>query len=117
MVFLIYVVWYLASLMLFTTDWFSAKWNREWRDQVSGWGDCVCLSLAGLLSLLWIQRDHGWSRAMGGGLLILLGAGTAETVGVLTGYPFGHYEYTERFGWRIFGVMPWIIPVYWLIQP
>ena len=106
-----YAVWYAAGLILFTTDWFP----KIWREQVSGWGDCVFLSLAGLLSFLWIERDYGWRRATASGLLIMVGAGAAEMVGARTGYPFGEYEYTERLGWRLFHLMPWIIPVCWLI--
>jgi len=106
-----YGVWYAAGLILFATNWFPQKLN----DEVSGWGDCVFLSLAGLLSFLWIQRDHGWRCAIAGSLLILGGAGVAEMLGVRTGYPFGSYYYTDRLGWRLFGLMPWIIPVCWTI--
>jgi len=38
-----------------------------------------------------------------------------ETVGALSGFPFGDYAYTERFGPRLFGVLPLAIPLAWCL--
>jgi len=46
--------------------------------------------------------------AGGGGLL-------AEVVGLHTGLPFGHYQYTASLGWRVAGV-PMLIPLAWLMM-
>lgn len=39
------------------------------------------------------------------------GLGT-EALGVATGLPFGHYDYGDALGWKLFGV-PWVIPLAW----
>jgi putative membrane protein len=36
-------------------------------------------------------------------------------VGVLCGLPFGNYIYTDHLGHRLAGVLPWVIPLCWLI--
>ncbi|HEX6870299.1 MAG TPA: carotenoid biosynthesis protein [Micromonosporaceae bacterium] len=41
----------------------------------------------------------------GGGLLV-------EAVGQATGWPFGSYDYSDAFGWKLLGV-PWVIPLAW----
>ena len=44
------------------------------------------------------------------GAVISLGA---ELLGTATGLLFGHYTYTERMGYKLFGLVPWLIPVAW----
>ncbi len=46
--------------------------------------------------------------AGGGGLL-------AEITGLHTGFPFGHYQYTDLLGWSVAGV-PVLIPLAWLMM-
>ena len=38
---------------------------------------------------------------------------TAELIGTSTGYPFGHYEYTDLLGYKILGLVPFTIPLSW----
>lgn len=47
--------------------------------------------------------------------IILGGSALCEWVGALTGFPFGPYRYTDNFGWRLGGVLPFTIPLAWLI--
>ena len=44
------------------------------------------------------------------GAVISLGA---EMIGTATGLLFGNYTYTDRMGYRLFGLVPWLIPVAW----
>jgi len=44
------------------------------------------------------------------GALISLGA---EALGTATGLLFGHYTYTEQMGGKLFGLVPWLIPIAW----
>ena len=44
------------------------------------------------------------------GALISLGA---EALGTATGLLFGHYTYTDQMGGRLFGLVPWLIPIAW----
>ncbi len=106
----LYLAWYAGGWVIFTTGWFSTN------DKVlvSGWGDCVFLSLAGLLTLLIARRDFGWKELVEVTVFVLLGSAAVEIVGVKSGFPFGKYMYTESLGAHIGGI-PWIIPVCWFI--
>lgn len=48
-------------------------------------------------------------------LIILGGSAVCEWIGARTGFPFGPYRYTDHFGWRLGGVLPFTIPLAWLI--
>ena len=48
-------------------------------------------------------------------VIILAGSAAFEWIGARTGFPFGPYVYTERFGWRLGGVLPVAIPLAWLV--
>ncbi|MSP13459.1 MAG: carotenoid biosynthesis protein [Chloroflexi bacterium] len=39
-----------------------------------------------------------------------------ESVGVLTGWIYGPYHYTERLGVKIFGLVPLLIPIAWFMM-
>jgi len=64
-----------------------------------------------------------WSWAAQGPLttVVLLSlcmaiAGGMETLGVLTGVPFGHYTYTEVLGPKVGGLVPAVIPMAWFMM-
>jgi putative membrane protein len=49
-------------------------------------------------------------------LFFASGAGISlgsELIGTTTGLLFGNYTYTERMGYKLFGHVPWLIPVAW----
>jgi uncharacterized membrane protein len=48
-------------------------------------------------------------------LLIAIVSGAVETMGTLTGMPFGDYSYTRNMGPRWFGIMPAAIPLAWWV--
>ena len=50
-------------------------------------------------------------------LLVVAGGGglVAEAVGVSTGIPFGHYDYTGTLGWEVLGV-PALVPLAWIMM-
>lgn len=79
------------------------------------WGDFVFICLAFLNTYLAAGRRLGWLRTNNAAALILLVSGAVETVGTLTGYPFGAYHYTGNFGPRIADVLPVAIPLAWFI--
>lgn len=39
-----------------------------------------------------------------------------ESVGVLTGWVYGPYHYTDRLGFKVFGLVPLLIPVAWFMM-
>ncbi len=55
----------------------------------------------------------GWRRTL---VFFGLACGlslAAELIGTGTGYPFGNYEYTSGLGYKIFGRVPFSIPLSW----
>lgn len=84
---------------------------EAWRTQVT----VLSVSLFFLASLADTGRVHGLRGAItlaavaGGGGLV------AESVGVATGWPFGHYAYTGTLGTELVGV-PVIVPMAWVMM-
>lgn len=39
-----------------------------------------------------------------------------ESVGVLTGWVYGPYHYTDRLGFKVFGLVPVLIPIAWFMM-
>lgn len=59
-----------------------------------------------------IER-YGLRRAL---LLFVSGAIIAfifEALGSGTGFLFGHYSYTDKLGYKLLGLVPWLIPIAW----
>jgi putative membrane protein len=48
-------------------------------------------------------------------VFILVISGVVQAVGALTGIPFGPFSYTDDAGERIFGVVPWPLPLLWVV--
>lgn len=48
-------------------------------------------------------------------VLIAAISGIIETVGAKTGIPFGPFVYTDNLGPKIFGVLPWPVPIIWVV--
>ncbi|MCJ7660281.1 MAG: carotenoid biosynthesis protein [Anaerolineales bacterium] len=77
----------------------------------------ILLSLLGFsFALLHASTRQGWQNAF-----IFLGLTVVisllfESVGVATGWLYGGYHYTEEFGPRIFGLVPYLIPVNWFMM-
>jgi uncharacterized membrane protein len=60
-------------------------------------------SLGGRQALLFLSLTFGISLVF-------------ETVGVLTGWVYGPYYYTSRLGFKVFGLVPLMIPVAWFMM-
>ena len=61
---------------------------------------------------------YGWATLGARRTLLFFVASTvisaaAELTGTKTGWPFGGYEYTEFLGWKLFGRVPFAIPLSW----
>ncbi len=55
----------------------------------------------------------GLRRARITAAAILVSSALLETVGTMSGIPFGSYQYTDAFGPRMGGVLPLAIPLAW----
>ena len=69
--------------------------------------------LGALAALALATHAIGWRRAALLGLTSSLLALTAEVAGTSLGLPFGEYAYSEMLGYRVFGLVPFPIPISW----
>jgi putative membrane protein len=79
------------------------------------WGDVVLIVLAAMNTHFAAVRQWGRPDAVRWAIIVMVVSGVLETVGTLTGYPFGPYTYTSAFGPRIGGILPVTIPLAWLV--
>ena len=77
--------------------------------------DLVWMLLAAVVVYFHTVAAEGLPTARRWAVMILAGSAFFEWVGARTGFPFGPYAYTERFGWRLGGVLPVAIPLAWLV--
>ncbi len=73
------------------------------------------------LSFFTFSLTHASWRLGGRHALLLLGLTfgvslTFESVGVLTGWIYGPYHYTDRLGPKVFGLVPFLIPIAWFMM-
>jgi len=78
-------------------------------------GDFVSMLLACCHVYFSAVDRLGLQKARISAAIILVASGILETVGTLTGIPFGSYTYTDAFGPRIGGVLPLAIPLAWFV--
>ncbi len=69
-----------------------------------------------IFSLLHAAKREGWKRAWLFLALVFIISILFESAGVLTGRIYGHYHYSEKLGYRLFGLVPLIIPVAWFFM-
>ncbi|KRE29937.1 hypothetical protein ASG82_25715 [Mycobacterium sp. Soil538] len=84
---------------------------EAWRTEVT----VLSVAIFFLASLADTGRVHGLRGALT--LAVVAGGGglVAESVGVATGWPFGHYSYTGTLGPELVGV-PVIVPMAWVMM-
>lgn len=77
--------------------------------------DMIFMGLAAALIFIEQVRSRGirWA-ALAFVWVVSFGAGI-EILGASTGWPFGTYHYTDRFGWLLAGVLPVSIPLAWWV--
>ena len=77
--------------------------------------DAIWICLAASVVYLSVAAAEGLSNARIWAAIILPCAALVEWIGATTGFPFGPYVYTDRFGLRIGEVLPFTIPLAWFI--
>ena len=60
-----------------------------------------------------VRRWLGWRE--GAALVATVGAYALllELSAILTGFPYGHFDYSDHLGFRIFGLVPWTMAFAW----
>jgi uncharacterized membrane protein len=95
-----------------TAAWPLPVWLHQFVDFCLRTGDPILILLAFINTHLHAARQWTGGVARRWGLLIIICAFGIETFGTITGFPFGQYHYTDRFG-PMLGVVPFAIPLAW----
>jgi len=105
---------FILFLLCFAFVWLSL-W-APWPDfGEARWPDGVLVVLTAATTLASLARQLPAQNVMLASAIIVLIAGAVETVGALSGVPFGPYHYTRRMGQVLFEPLPWAVPLVWLI--
>ena len=75
--------------------------------------DFLFIFFAALVVFLTEARIIGWGRTLLAFTWVAVVSGIIESIGTLSGFPFGSYSYTEAFGPRLSGLLPLAIPLAW----
>ena len=95
-------------------DWLGPGAAGELAAGFLGVADLIWMLLAAAVVHGEAVRAEGPRCAGLGALLVMVGSAAVEWTGATTGWPFGPYVYTERFGPRL-GVLPVAIPLAWFV--
>jgi len=101
-----FAIWFVVGLFALAIPYESPVGHFE---------DFLFMALAAAVIFLDATRRVGW--ALTGAMFIWVAtiSGAVELLGAMTGFPFGAYEYTDRFGPTLGGVLPWAIPLAWWV--
>jgi putative membrane protein len=101
----IFAIWFAVGLGLILLR---VELPASWR-----WAEGLFHVLAALTTCVALARELPGQNVVAATAVILLASGVIESLGVLTGVPFGDYRYTDQLGARLFGILPWPIPLAW----
>jgi uncharacterized membrane protein len=79
------------------------------------WADAVWPVLGALAAALYLRERCGWRPTLWVIGAITFATAGIELIGILTGFPFGPYEYSGRLGYKILGLLPITVPAGWLL--
>lgn len=86
-------------------------------DFVPAWGTWLgggYLILMGTMMGVWLTINYGWGGVLVSGVILFF-SWLVEHIGVITGLPFGAYQYTDVLVPQIGGIVPLAIPFAWLL--
>jgi len=107
--------WVFALFLLqFVLVWLSlwAPWPKFGNTR---WPDGLLVVLAAATTVASLSRQLPAQNVMLASAIIVFIAGVVNTVGGLSGVPFGPCHYTKRIGQTLFEPLPWAVPIVWLI--
>ena len=105
------------SLFLVSLAWvWAGLWLRlAWLPR-GVWPEATLLALAALTTLLSLARQLPGQNVLLAGTLIVFASGAAESLNAVTGIPLGPCIFTEQAGRQVFYVVPWIVPLLWMVS-
>ena len=80
----------------------------------SRWPEAGLLLLATLGTLAALARQLPAQNVFLAALIIAVIGSLANVLSAKSGLPFGQFMYSPEAGWRIFGLLPWMMPLLWV---
>jgi uncharacterized membrane protein len=90
-------------------------WLPASRFAAARWPEGILLCLATAAAVSSMLKQLPGQNVILAGLIIIFIGGAIQTVGALTGIPFGPFAYTGNFGQTLFNPLPWCAPLLWLV--
>ncbi len=87
--------------------------NQAIMDVSYRFGGQLTVTIGAVAGIAFLAHVTDWRRTLQALALVFVIAFTAEAIGTVTGAPFGPYLYTDRLGYRLFGLVPFNIPTSW----
>jgi uncharacterized membrane protein len=110
--------WYKPALILFLIV-FAVTWVMMLlgirMPETANWQAGGFLLVTSATTLVAVARRLPAQNVLSAALLIVALATLFEFVGVLTDVPFGPRLYMKRFGEKVLNVLPWPVPLVWLV--
>ena len=98
---------------------YALVWARLWLPWPllgsARWPDGLLLVLTAAAVLASLSRHLPGQNVILGSIIVAFIGGAVQTVGALTGIPFGPYVYTEHIGQQLFNPLPWAVPLIWIV--
>jgi isopentenyl-diphosphate delta-isomerase len=99
-----------VNVMLWVAAFFIANVEMPgWAHYVSGINVVLFAAPTFWAATRWLGRRDGIILFVILGILAL----AIETVAIVTGFPYGHFGYSELLGYRMFGYVPWTVALAW----
>jgi len=98
----------LASALFFAAAYFAVRFPDA---PGAGVGSYVSTSLIALPSFVALFGYLGTSRATFSVLALAAFGYTIETIGVVTGFPYGPFYYSDALGGKILDLVPFLLPI------
>jgi uncharacterized membrane protein len=96
--------------------WVSFRlWIRPSENIESGWPETLFLLVATATTLTELGQRLPAQNVALVGIIIVLSAAATESINAVTGMPFGPRRYTEQAGRELFELIPWWLPLAWLV--
>lgn len=81
----------------------------------SNWPEAWLLLLATASSLAALARQLPVQNVLLASCIIAFIGSLAHTVGVKSGIPFGPFMFGSEIGQKLFGTLPWVMPLLWIV--
>jgi putative membrane protein len=103
-----------AFLVTFSLVWLKIAFGLPALEKLD-WLEGALLFLAAVCVVTAVSRTLPFQNVLWGAVVIGCIGGMAHAIGFLASIPFGPYVYTPAAGSRIFGLLPWAVPLVWIL--